>query len=491
LRFKTNSKPTAPIASIPESKTEATTTTTTKKSVPLLKDAGKPGNPYGLLNTVFPPKDRIRTEEEEMASYNSLLDKDLGGLDASEVYVADDDLFVVRGFNYKKPYTADPAGPPISDYQAPKPVAPPIPEAGTAFYPSNSDDQRPLPYTTDQQGNVNGFFNPFVPGGSNVLPYPFLPPPPPHWDSEIEFDNDIDDPFDDALTAPPLSVPSSEINATRPPLPPPSQGNQPPQGQQQPTPQPQQPATAAGNQTTVADLDDEEVPFTPLFADRPVEFYYPTHNTTEVPPGPSGPGVFVPPPEGFFAGRDRDAALRAPIPQYLLEAPFFIPNYYAKSNRDHGDHDPAKTFNGGQQQPQSQPPVVLHYLPPSASEKLVPPHKDTASAQRAEQGKRIHIQQALPSPPPVGKIHRFRPPIKSVSLQSDIDVNYNYPRPPVNSDSELIDILSILPPPSNIDERLSRPAVIGKPGSDRVANYVSVYRFDGAGSYAYQLSNSR
>ena len=120
LRFKTNSKPTAPIASIPESKTEATTTTTTsssvksgKKSVPLLKDADKPGNPYGLLNTVFPPKDRIRTEEEEMASYNSLLDKDLGGLDASEVYVADDDLFVVRGFNYKKPYTADPAGPPI------------------------------------------------------------------------------------------------------------------------------------------------------------------------------------------------------------------------------------------------------------------------------------------------------------------------------------------------------------------------------------------
>lgn len=99
--------------------TTATTTTTptppstTKKSVPLLKDAGKPGNPYALLNTIFPPKDFIRTKEEELASFNSLRGKDLGGLDPSEVYVADDDLFVVRGFNYKKPYTADPAGPPI------------------------------------------------------------------------------------------------------------------------------------------------------------------------------------------------------------------------------------------------------------------------------------------------------------------------------------------------------------------------------------------
>ena len=98
----------------PTTTTTATTpTTTTKKSVPLLKDAGKPGNPYALLNSIFPPEDFIRTEEEERASLISLRGKDLGGLDASEVYVADDDLFVVRGFNYKKPYTADPAGPPI------------------------------------------------------------------------------------------------------------------------------------------------------------------------------------------------------------------------------------------------------------------------------------------------------------------------------------------------------------------------------------------
>ena len=107
-----------------------------------------------------------------------------------------------------------------SDYEAPKPLPPPIPEPGTVFYPKNPDNSEDLSAFLPDE--VNGIFNPFyeseLPGNNSIppqLPYPFLPPPPPHWDSEIEFDNEIPDPFE--MFDP--SLLPTPINDNRPPQP--------------------------------------------------------------------------------------------------------------------------------------------------------------------------------------------------------------------------------------------------------------------------------
>ena len=203
-KFPVSSTP--PIQQTPEVTEEAPVEPVkNKSSVPLLKDAGKPGNPYVLLNDIFPPEKSIRTKEEEEANFENLLKADLGGLDPHEVYLADNDLFVVRGFNFKKPYNPDPAGPPIDNYVAPAPNPPPAPEPGTVFYPSNDTDAQFPEFFPDfnvTDGQQMPPFVPFIPAGLNGTepgffpgfpPFPFLPPPPPHWDSEKEF-NEINSP---------------------------------------------------------------------------------------------------------------------------------------------------------------------------------------------------------------------------------------------------------------------------------------------------------
>jgi hypothetical protein len=351
-------------------------------TVPLLKDAGKPGNPYILLNDIFPPQNSIRTKEQEEANFNSLQNKDLGGLDPSEVYLADDDLFVIRGFDFKKPYSADPPGPPISDYQAPAPLAPPPPEPGTVFYPSNETDATFNFFNPDFNSKDPSDlpFFPFVPGGlneqqpnfpedPNFLPFPFLPPPPPHWTEEKEFEeNDIRDPFQSggpaggnfpfAQGAPPPGQGFALFNGTQGPPPPsglngfpgiggglPPFGNPqtgpPPGGLQRPPGFPPgvppggqggapPPSTSGPNANVTLVDEDEDVPFTPLFPERPVEFYYPTHNTTAQPPGPFGPGIFVPPPLQFFAPRNKSEKINVEISPKLFLPPFNLPNYYQK-----------------------------------------------------------------------------------------------------------------------------------------------------------------
>lgn len=368
----------------------ATTSVKNATAVPLLKDAGKPGNPYILLNDIFPPQNSIRTKEQEEANFNSLHNKDLGGLDPSEVYLADDDLFVVRGFDFKKPYSADPPGAPISDYQAPAPLPPPPPEPGTVFYPSNetdatfnffnpdfnSKDPSDLPFFPLVPGglNENNGQQPNFPDDPNFLPFPFLPPPPPHWTEEKEFDeNDIRDPFQSggpaggnfpfAQGAPPPGQGFALFNGTQGPPPPsglngfpgigglpPFQGanpqaGPPPGGLQRPPGFPPggpggfplggqggapPPSTSGPNANVTLVDEDEDVPFTPLFPERPVEFYYPTHNTTAQEPGPYGPGIFVPPPLHFFAPRNKSEKINVDISPKLFLPPFNLPNYYQK-----------------------------------------------------------------------------------------------------------------------------------------------------------------
>jgi len=553
-----------PSSSIPFVSKIATTTTTTAKtpaaaeetavesapkknesSVPLLKDAGKPGNPYILLNDVLPPKDFIRTPAEEEANLNSLQNKNLGGLDASEVWLADDDLFVVRGFNLKKPYAAEPlAGPPISDYVAPAPRPPPPPEPGTVFYPSNKTEE-----------TFNNFFNPNggQPDFSSFPPYPFLPPPPPQWTEEKEFNNnnDIRDPFQSLNGGPPgFSLfngsfgfpPSSGLPPGFPGGFPQQGGQQQQQGPPQGFPQGGPPPPGAGgnnNNATVPDDDDEDVPFTPLFPERPVEFYFPTHDTVEKPPGPNGPGVFVPPPLKYFAPRDPNEIINVDIPQKLFRPPFNLPNYYQKTSAASAVRAPgsktttaaaaATATRPGTVQSVANKPVAVD-LPSNVNFKEV---KVPTSAAHVDLNKPCN--HALPQQPiPLAfrpqnhqqqqqqqqKVTNFYP---GLSLHGDTDVNYKFPRPNVNPDSELIHPLSNnkpkLPPtawnpytihhPADIlqswaqQHQHQQPALLlpyedksssfSSPSStspDSPPNYVSVYR-TGTGSYSYNLGGRR
>ena len=633
-------------------------------AVPLLKDAGKPGNPYILLNDIFPPQNSIRTKEQEEASFNSLQNKDLGGLDPKEVYLADDDLFVVRGFNYKKPYTADPPGPPISDYQAPAPLPPPPPEPGTVFYPANETEENFNFFNPDFNSTnpADLPFFPFIPGGlnennqqppnfhggdPNFLPFPFLPPPPPHWTEEKEFNNnDIRDPFQSGGNFPftPPGQGFALFNGTQGP-PPPSGLNGfpgiPPQfqpgspqagpGLQQRPPSgfppagpggfpptgpgglpfggpngfppgafpPNGPPTGGppsgnpGGNVTVFD-EDEDIPFTPLFPERPVEYYYPTHNTTAQPPGPFGPGIFVPPPLQFFSPRNKSEVINVVIPPKLFQHPFNLPNYYQKESpasarpyaprpqyvNPQGQQQPFSQFDGfynANQQVQkvpeykpipSRPSINPIYpvqpaqsndqgtpvLPPNVQ--IVPTKGTILLDTQFKEVSKLELPQQLPfgysfqqgnpqqqhrptdpnafgpgaqhpiklSSPVAGQSNynlngqpypQYSPYYTAhgapgISLESDINVNFNHPRPAINPDSEIIDptrFPSLNPNwnPYTVAyaqqvqpqkyESLNQPIVqqttettsTSKPPP---ANFVAVYRI-GGGSYSYNLNRGR
>ncbi|EFX89443.1 hypothetical protein DAPPUDRAFT_303225 [Daphnia pulex] len=414
-------------------------------AVPLLKDAGKPGNPYILLNDIFPPQNSIRTREQEEANFNSLHNKDLGGLDPSEVYLADDDLFVVRGFDFKKPYSADPPGPPISDYQAPAPL-------------------------------------------------------------------------------PPIRI------------------------------------------------------------ERPVEFYYPTHNTTAQEPGPFGPGIFVPPPLHFFAPRNKSEKINVDISPKLFLPPFNLPNYYHKVSgpaarplsprpqQPPPGHLPTSQHDGffgfNQQKVPAYKPIQPNPFannPTNANEQkpsVLPANVQYAPVKTVlldTNYKEVSKLPQLPQHQPFGySYHQGHPPFHTpldpsaygpgaqtptsqpaqpnynipsqqhplylptkgttgVSLESDIDVNYRPQRPAINPDSELIDpeLLNTKPTYTNPNptqnwnpytavyghqvqpakyESLSQPTAqqptVAASSREKPANFVAVYRI-GGGSYSYNLGGGR
>lgn len=592
---------------------------TNKSSVPLLIDAGKPGNPYVLLNKEFPPENSIRTQGQEEAVLEDLRTKDLGGLEPEEVWLADNDLFVVRGFNFKVPYSADHPGSPIHDYDAPAPRPPPPPEPGTVFYPTNQ---------TEIVFNFPGAadFNSTDPGRLPAFPYPFLPPPPPHWHEEKEFSdknpNHLFDNFNFGAGGPgggggnfppngPGFPPPSGLNGFPGGAPPGGPGGQPGAGP---------PSGPPPINFTIPE-DDEEIPFTPLFAERPVEYYYPEHNTTSQPPGPFGPGVFVPPPETFFAPRDPNEILDVKIPQKLFRPPFNLPNYYRKQQPQQqkqpvsnpiwpqgqinqklpaglpgvhglpgqqfaqspaldasrpsatgGGHrtSPVRDFKPLAQQAGSNPviePVAqpVPVAPPKPSvvktpvetfkeplkipsvveQPAIPPttHSSQGSVQPPvkyqvykpvlldNKFKEVPslpdiIEPALAVPAPPHENHQFyvphpypyyqhpEAPVKPPhSLEGDTDVNFQYPPPPIDPDSELIDPLKLLAPWDPYTIRSQRPQPLSAIGShsswpyprhltDREnpssspshgfpknkGNFVSVYR-QGGGSYSYNLNS--
>jgi len=526
-------------------------------SVPLLKDAGKPGNPYVLLNNEFPPQNSIRTQAEEEANLNSLRSKDLGGLEPEEVWLADNDLFVVRGFNYKVDYKADrPQDGPINNYLAPAPNAPPPPEPGTAFYPTNQTvfnfGGSSADYNSTDAGHLNG----------PSFPYPFLPPPPPEWTEEKEFgnqnqnnNNDIYDPFNlfgggnnnnfqpqGGQGGPPSSGLNGFPGGQGPP--PGGQGQQGPGGGQQGPP--------PGVNFTIPE-DDEDVPFTPLFAERPIEFYFPEHNTTANPPGPFGPGVFVPPPITYFAPRDPNEVLDVKIPEKLFKPPFNLPNYYQKTSQrrptgsrpsasqqqlfhgvgGHQDTAPVTwsqstpiggiqtvkdshknqgavppTFHGLQaaKDPQSLGVHVVQPVIPSIHQQvqpvLTPTHLDVELHHLYNPQKEVHQHQYHQHSHPLYNHNPYGSHIvpPAISLEGDININYQYPQPAIDPESELIDPLLYQWDPYTIRNPQKKQPLKSyhqqqqpqqqdsSTGNDHPYNFVSVYRL-GGGSYSYNLNS--
>ncbi|KAK2717636.1 uncharacterized protein LOC136038734 [Artemia franciscana] len=319
------------------------------KKVQLLSDAGKPGSPYELIHRIFPPESITRSPEEEEKVLNSLQQEDLNGLRPDEVYLAEKDLFVIRGAGFPSTYEETKTEEPISDYQAPAPVPPPAPEPGTLLFtiqngvdnripnqspPFNGGGSLPFPFPPFLEFGrpaMNGTIQPFY-QGPNIIPFPGNLP------SKETFPNVAFQPgFNPAPEKIITSLPLNSLTEKHPvnvkntlpdsqPFIVPSFGLQSERPLHEKPPLPENEKFIARpplNPISESDEDyEDEVP-PPLFPPRDVEFYYPNHNATEVPPGPAGPGIFVPPPLNFF--QQSNDTRHKELLQKVHEAKIFMP----------------------------------------------------------------------------------------------------------------------------------------------------------------------
>ncbi|XP_047003889.1 extensin-2, partial [Schistocerca americana] len=269
----------------------------------------------------------------------------LGGLRPSEVWLAEDHVLVLRGGAFAAPErTEKPPWPPIDDYHAPPrqvrlparprvpppfPVqladgepprllgnqsrarprppffAPPFPFPGPGAANATRDGAAP-PYLYPPPGNFPPGGAVPTPAGNGSLsppPYPFPPPrngslygppagpfpPPPFF-----FPGPYGPPPTGNATFPPPGNGSFPF-----PFPFPVNGSLPPGFPVLPPGAALLPPPGLFNDTF--DEDDMSIYYPP-----PYDFYYPTDNTTQVPPGPLVPGIVLPPPPNFFGPLDNE-----------------------------------------------------------------------------------------------------------------------------------------------------------------------------------------
>lgn len=248
---------------------------------------------YGLIHTELfqtpPQRPGILTYK-----INPEVPKDnvnnLGGLEAEEIWLAENHLLVLAGGGYSKQRGQN--WPPIDDYSAPRrqvkippnpKVPPPFPIQLTENGPIeiirgvNGSYPRPLPFFPPSAGDING---------TGV--FPFFPPPPPGF-SPGNFTPPPGFPF----PFPPL-LPNGSI----PELPPPPPGL---------------PPFPPANWTDLIDEDDPSIYYPP-----PYDFYFPKDNSSYVPAGPLVPGIVLPPPPDFFSPYDNGTK---PIKTKLIKGP--------------------------------------------------------------------------------------------------------------------------------------------------------------------------
>lgn len=256
---------------------------------------------YGLIQkeifSKLPKKPGILSYD-----HNSDVPKDnisnLGGLDKNDIWLAENHLLVLKGGQYPphddREEHAPSVWPPIDDFKAPNrqvkiPSHPKVPPP----FPVQLTDEGPLQILgTNSSRTINGTFKSapypvlspegFVPDSGPYIPPPY-PYPPNVTSGESPFPIPTYPPGDSSVgngQAPPFPF---SINGTFPPF----FGNLPPGVAFLPPPD---------NLTEPIDEDDPSIYYPP-----PYSFYYPTDNTTHVPPGPLVPGIVLPPPPNFFA----------------------------------------------------------------------------------------------------------------------------------------------------------------------------------------------
>lgn len=233
---------------------------------------------------------------------NSDIPKDnisnLGGLDKNDIWLAENHLLVLKGGHYPphddRAENAPSVWPPIDNFKAPNrqvkiPSHPKVPPP----FPVQLTDEGPLQILgTNSSRTINATFKP---APYPVLPSetftpdsgPYIPPPYPYPPNITSGET----PFPISPYAPGDYIPG---NGPPPPFPypingtfPPFFGNLPPGVAFLPPPD---------NLTEPIDEDDPSIYYPP-----PYSFYYPTDNSTQVPPGPLVPGIVLPPPPNFFA----------------------------------------------------------------------------------------------------------------------------------------------------------------------------------------------
>lgn len=234
---------------------------------------------YGLIHTELfqtpPQRPGILTYK-----INPEVPKDnvnnLGGLEAEEIWLAENHLLVLAGGGYAQQRGHN--WPPIDDYSAPRrqvkippnpKVPPPFPIQLTENGPIeiirgvNGSYPRPIPFFPPTAGQINatGAFPIFPPPPPGFPPGNFTPPP------GFPF------PF-------PPQLPNGSI-PDLPPLP------------------PGLPPFPPANWTDLIDEDDPSIYYPP-----PYDFYFPKDNTSYVPAGPLVPGIVLPPPPDFFSPYD-------------------------------------------------------------------------------------------------------------------------------------------------------------------------------------------
>ncbi|KAF2904355.1 hypothetical protein ILUMI_01813 [Ignelater luminosus] len=236
---------------------------------------------------------------------NSEVPKDnvnnLGGLNKSDIWLAENHLLVLKGGVYPLietiPEYTKPAWPPIDDYDAPRrqvklpkhpKVPPPFPVQltdggpiqilGTNFTRTINDSLFSPPYAVP---SLEGY----DPGNGPIFPPAPYPYPPNATSGET--------PFPAPPYPPAIQGAKPEHGAPPPQSPFPINGGLPPFFDSLP------PGSAIlpppNNLTDQFDEDDLSIYYPP-----PYSFYYPKDNSTEVPPGPLVPGIVLPPPPDFF-----------------------------------------------------------------------------------------------------------------------------------------------------------------------------------------------
>ncbi|KAI5703198.1 hypothetical protein M8J75_008881 [Diaphorina citri] len=204
----------------------------------------------------------------------------LGGLDAEEIWLAENHLLVLAGGGFSKQRGQN--WPPIDDYSAPRrqvkippnpKVPPPFPIQLTENGPIeiirgvNGSFPRPLPFFPPSAGEIN-----------STGVFPFFPPPPPGFSPGNFTGNGVPPPGF------PFPFPPQLPNGSIPELPPLPPGF---------------PPFPPANWTDLIDEDDPSIYYPP-----PYDFYFPKDNSSYVPAGPLVPGIVLPPPPDFFAPYD-------------------------------------------------------------------------------------------------------------------------------------------------------------------------------------------